>query len=93
VADLLGEGYEQSPTPGPVRDGVGADLASRWPLGTVRELDLHVTPHVTLPWAAAVVAEVLLPEPYGLTQVVVPAPPAFLDQLSDTDRVRTGLIP
>jgi hypothetical protein len=27
-------------------------------------------PRVTLPWAAAVVAEVLLPEPYGLTLVV-----------------------
>jgi hypothetical protein len=33
----------------------------------VREVDLHVTPRVTLPWAAAVVAEVELPPPYGLS--------------------------
>jgi endonuclease/exonuclease/phosphatase (EEP) superfamily protein YafD len=70
VADLLGKGYEQVRHPGRSADGVGAVLASRWPFGTVRELDPHVTPRVTLPWAAAVVAEVLLPEPYGLTLVV-----------------------
>ena len=46
-----------------------AALASRWPFGTVREIDLHVTDRVDLPspfpWAAAVVAEVQLPEPFG----------------------------
>lgn len=33
----------------------------------MREVDLHLTPRVTLPWAAAVVAEVQLPPPYGLS--------------------------
>ena len=49
-------------------DGVGAVLASRWPFGSIREVDLHVTERVDdQPWAAAVTAEVLLPEPFGLT--------------------------
>ena len=29
-------------------DGVGAALASRWPLGEVAEVDLHVTDHFGL---------------------------------------------
>lgn len=46
-------------------DGVRAALASRWPLGQVSELDLHVTERAyDLPWAAAVAAEVLAPEPF-----------------------------
>jgi endonuclease/exonuclease/phosphatase family metal-dependent hydrolase len=44
VADLLGKGYEQVRHPGRSADGVGAVLASRWPFGTMRELDLHVPP-------------------------------------------------
>ncbi|MGI5131273.1 endonuclease/exonuclease/phosphatase family protein [Pseudonocardia sp. CA-107938] len=42
-------------------DGVGAVLASRYPLRQIGEVDLRVTPRVTLPWAAAVLAEVELP--------------------------------
>lgn len=46
-------------------DGVGAALASRWPLGEVNETDLHVTDRTAdFPWAAAVVAEVLAPVPF-----------------------------
>ena len=46
-------------------DGVGAALASRWPLGEVGEVDLHVTDRTAgFPWAAAVVAEVLAPVPF-----------------------------
>ena len=45
--------------------GVGAALASRWPLGEVSEIDLHVTDRTDdFPWAAAVVAEVLAPVPF-----------------------------
>ena len=69
AADLLGSDYQIVRHTARSSDGVGAVLASRWPFGTVRELDLHVSPRVTLPWAAAVVAEVELPSPYGLSLV------------------------
>lgn len=40
--------------------GVGTSMASRWPLGEVREVDLPFTDRTgDFPWAAAVVAEVL----------------------------------
>lgn len=42
-------------------DGVGAALASRWPVRAVREVDLHVTDRVDLPWNAAVIAEIEAP--------------------------------
>jgi endonuclease/exonuclease/phosphatase family metal-dependent hydrolase len=52
-------------------DGVGAALVSRWPFGPVRELDLRITDRAaTLPWAAAVVAEVQAPPPLGPFLVV-----------------------
>jgi endonuclease/exonuclease/phosphatase family metal-dependent hydrolase len=60
-ADLLGPGYHVAPHPGPSDDGVGAALASRWPLGEVRHLDLRVTDRVDLPWSAAVAAEIDAP--------------------------------
>jgi len=69
AADLLGAEYQVVRHSARSADGVGAALASRWPFGTVREIDLHVTDRVDLPspfpWAAAVVAEVQLPEPFG----------------------------
>jgi endonuclease/exonuclease/phosphatase family metal-dependent hydrolase len=51
VVDVLGPGYHiahqaaREPGDDPdVEPGQGHSLASRWPLGEVRELDLHVTP-------------------------------------------------
>jgi endonuclease/exonuclease/phosphatase family metal-dependent hydrolase len=70
VIDLVGEDYEIVWHSARSDDGVGAALASRWPIGAVREVDLHVTPRVSLPWAAAVLAEVTLPDPFGATLVV-----------------------
>jgi hypothetical protein len=68
ASDLLGPDYELARHASRSADGVGAVLASRWPFGNIREVDLHVTERVDdLPWAAAVTAEVLLPEPLGLT--------------------------
>jgi endonuclease/exonuclease/phosphatase family metal-dependent hydrolase len=61
AADLLGSDYHVVRHSARSGNGVGAVLASRWAFGTVREIDLHLTPRVTLPWAAAVVAEVKLP--------------------------------
>ena len=67
AADLLGPDYTLVHHSQRSADGVGAVLASRWPVETVREIDLRVTPRIRLPWAAAVVAEVRLPPPFGLT--------------------------
>ncbi|TDC43856.1 endonuclease/exonuclease/phosphatase family protein [Micromonospora sp. KC213] len=63
--DLLGPDYHIVRHSGRSADGVGAALASRWPVGTVREVDLHVTDRVDLPWCAAVVAEIEAPPPIG----------------------------
>lgn len=72
VADVLGAGYhvahqrEREPGDGAdVEAGQGHSLASRWPLGEVRELDLHVTPRTAGFACGTLAAEVLAPEPYG----------------------------
>jgi endonuclease/exonuclease/phosphatase family metal-dependent hydrolase len=65
ATDLLGPDYRIARHSARSADRVGAVLASRWPFGAVREVDLHVTPRVDLPWAAAIVAEVMLPAPFG----------------------------
>jgi endonuclease/exonuclease/phosphatase family metal-dependent hydrolase len=70
VADLLGDGYSVVHHSARSADGVGAALASRWPVTSHREVDLHVTERVTLPWAAAVLVDVALPHPFGPTLVV-----------------------
>jgi endonuclease/exonuclease/phosphatase family metal-dependent hydrolase len=71
VVDLLGPGYAVIDHPDPSPQGVGAALASRWPVRDARRLDLHVTPRaVDLPWAALVVAEALAPAPLGPLLVV-----------------------
>jgi endonuclease/exonuclease/phosphatase family metal-dependent hydrolase len=61
AADLLGEEYAVVRHSQQSSDGVGAALASRWPLGEPHELDLRVTPRVDLPWCAAVAVEVDAP--------------------------------
>jgi endonuclease/exonuclease/phosphatase family metal-dependent hydrolase len=64
--DLLGEGFTIARHPRYAPDGVGACLASRWPLGEVRTADLHVTPRAAgMSWSGAVAAEVLAPPPLG----------------------------
>jgi endonuclease/exonuclease/phosphatase family metal-dependent hydrolase len=67
---LLGEEYRTVWHSRRSPDGVGAVLASRHPITPVREVDLRVTPRVTLPWAAAVLAEIELPPPLGPVLVV-----------------------
>jgi endonuclease/exonuclease/phosphatase family metal-dependent hydrolase len=63
--DVLGPDFHVVRHSGRSADGVGAAFASRWPVGTVREVDLHVTERVDLPWCAAVVAEIEAPSPIG----------------------------
>src|SRR5690606_24955351 len=80
AAELLGDGYHFADHPGRSADGVGATLASRWPIEVIAEVDLHVTDRVTLPWAVAVIARVALPEPYGPTLVAHHKPSFQHDQ-------------
>ncbi|MBY8871821.1 endonuclease/exonuclease/phosphatase family protein [Micromonospora sp. PLK6-60] len=66
AGDLLGPEHHLVPHPGRSADGVGAVLASRWPMRTLGVLDLHVAPRTAaLPWSAAVVVEVAAPPPLG----------------------------
>jgi endonuclease/exonuclease/phosphatase family metal-dependent hydrolase len=64
-ADLLDERYTVVAHSRPSADGVGAVLASRWPVRWSRELDLRLTERVTLPWSAVVAAAVDAPPPLG----------------------------
>lgn len=72
VSDLLDTGFhlahQTSREPGDavgVETGQGVSLASRWPLGEVRELDLHVTPRTAGFACVTLAAEVQAPEPIG----------------------------
>jgi endonuclease/exonuclease/phosphatase family metal-dependent hydrolase len=72
VVDLLGPGFhiahQKSREPGGPSDveaGQGISVASRWPLGEVRELDLQVTPRTADFACATLVVEILAPEPLG----------------------------
>jgi endonuclease/exonuclease/phosphatase family metal-dependent hydrolase len=65
TVDLLGPGYhvvyqaERDPA------GIGVSIASRWPLGAIQEVDLHVSPRLVGFYGSTIVAEVLAPEPLG----------------------------
>jgi endonuclease/exonuclease/phosphatase family metal-dependent hydrolase len=71
VVDVLGPGFhlahQQAREPGDddAEPGQGHSLASRWPLGEVRELDLHLTPRTEGFACGILAAEVLAPEPIG----------------------------
>jgi endonuclease/exonuclease/phosphatase family metal-dependent hydrolase len=72
VIDLLGPEYhvahqkdrETNRLDG-TEDGQGVSIASRWPLGSVREVDLDVTPRTGDFAHTTLFAEVLAPEPIG----------------------------
>ena len=66
AVDLLGPGYQVARHSGRAADGVGACLASRWPLGAVREQGLQVTGRtVSFVWGAVLAVEILAPPPLG----------------------------
>jgi endonuclease/exonuclease/phosphatase family metal-dependent hydrolase len=68
VRDLLGAEYHVAHQAGRAPDGSGAAIASRWPLATVHQLDLHLTERTRRDpgWIGSVaIAEVLAPEPFG----------------------------
>src|SRR5919198_5243915 len=72
VRDVLGDDFhvahQQQREPGDgsdVEPGQGHSLASRWPLGEIRELDLHLTPRTKGFACGTLAAEILAPEPFG----------------------------
>jgi endonuclease/exonuclease/phosphatase family metal-dependent hydrolase len=70
AAEILGPGWHLAPH-SRRDDGLGATLASRWPLGAVHEIDGVVTDRAAeFPWGGTVVAEVLAPAPIGPVHVV-----------------------
>jgi endonuclease/exonuclease/phosphatase family metal-dependent hydrolase len=77
VADLLGDGFQVvHQRVGLVGDGRhhGASVASRWPIGRVHEVNLHLTPRTGDYSCGAVIAEVLAPEPLGRLLMVSHGP-------------------
>jgi endonuclease/exonuclease/phosphatase family metal-dependent hydrolase len=68
VTDLLGAGYNVAHQAGREANGSGCSVASRWPLGEAREVDLrHLTPRVypNEYVGRSTAAEVLAPGPMG----------------------------
>ena len=65
MIDLLGPGFHIAHQKGRGPEGMGISVASRWPLGEVRELDLHVTPRTVDFPCTTLVAEVFAPDPVG----------------------------
>jgi endonuclease/exonuclease/phosphatase family metal-dependent hydrolase len=65
VSALLGDEYRVVHQTSRADDGVGITTASRWPVGQVEELDLHVTPRTEEFACTTLVTEVLAPEPLG----------------------------
>jgi endonuclease/exonuclease/phosphatase family metal-dependent hydrolase len=64
VADLLGPEYHIVHQSEPEPDGAGIAVASRWPVGEVREIDLHVTPGTEdFPCAALAVSVTIADKP------------------------------
>jgi endonuclease/exonuclease/phosphatase family metal-dependent hydrolase len=77
----FGPDFEVVDHPAPSPDGVGACLASRWPIGEVLTVELAAAPGaVGLSWAAAVAVEVLAPAPLGPLLVVHHKPNWQLDR-------------
>jgi exonuclease III len=61
VGEILGDGYHVAHHPLREKDGSGISIASRWPIGVVRELDLQVGPRTADFAAAALIADIHWP--------------------------------
>ena len=65
MAELLGPEFHIAHQVSRANDGGGISIASRWPLGEVEEVDLHVTPRTGDFPCGTLVAEVFAPDPVG----------------------------
>jgi endonuclease/exonuclease/phosphatase family metal-dependent hydrolase len=65
VVELLGAAYHILHSRQRAPNGIGISIASRWPLGEVHELDLHLTPRTADFPCTTLLAEVQAPQPFG----------------------------
>ena len=65
VIDLLGPDWNVVHQKNRDPEGMGISIASRWPLGEVQELDLHVTPRTKDFPCGTLVVEIFAPDPVG----------------------------
>jgi endonuclease/exonuclease/phosphatase family metal-dependent hydrolase len=66
VTDLLGDDFHVIHSRSRrEEDGWGVSIASRWPIGAVRELDLNVTPRTAGFACTTLLAEIRVPDPIG----------------------------
>ena len=79
AAEILGDGYRLVQQRGREPDGQGITTASRWPIGEVRELDLHVSERTHDFACTTLITEVLAPEPFGRVWVANHLPDYQLD--------------
>ena len=86
VADLLGSGYKIAYQQHPEPDGQSGAIASRWPIESVTEVDLHVTPRTSGVACTTMVAEINAPEPFGRVLFVNHLPNWQLDFQFERER-------
>jgi endonuclease/exonuclease/phosphatase family metal-dependent hydrolase len=79
VAEMLGTEYVVTQQLDREADGQGISTASRWPIGKVFEIDLHVTERTHDFACTCLVSEVLAPEPLGRIWVANHFPDYQLD--------------
>ena len=65
VSDLLGADFQVVHQRARAADGMGVSIASRWPLGEVHEVDLHVTARTADFPCVTLIAEILAPKAVG----------------------------
>lgn len=65
VEDILPPGYQIVHQGARLQDGQGVSTASRWPIGRVEEVDLHLTPRSDDFPCTALITEILAPQPIG----------------------------
>src|SRR5215216_3610779 len=65
VVDLVGAAYHILHSRERASNGMGISIASRWPLGEVRELDLHLTARTADFPCTTLMVEVQAPQPFG----------------------------
>lgn len=65
VADLLGSSYHLVHQAARGADGSGISIASRWTVGDLREVDMHVTARTADFACTTLIAEIHAPQPFG----------------------------
>jgi endonuclease/exonuclease/phosphatase family metal-dependent hydrolase len=70
VRDVLGNGYDVAHHSERETDGQGISIASRWPITTRHEVDLHLTTRPAGFACSALICEIQAPEPIGWTVFV-----------------------